>query len=103
MIKDLLVTAKQQKDERLRRWGVLYVCGCQVCWGTFLVGSRGAGGMATGWAQAQGLRSSSAAHPPTHPTAFHPARRLATSAAGAVFYSVPHAGSRLADWGWYLR
>ncbi|KAI7843159.1 hypothetical protein COHA_003143 [Chlorella ohadii] len=30
-------------------------------------------------------------------------RRLNTNAAGAVFYSVPHAGSRLADWGWYLR
>ena len=32
-----------------------------------------------------------------------PSCRLASSAAGAVFYSVPHAGSRLADWGWYLR
>ncbi|KAL4419867.1 hypothetical protein ABPG75_006965 [Micractinium tetrahymenae] len=47
VVKDMLVTAKQQKDERLRR--------------------------------------------------------LHSAAAGAVFYSVPHAGSRLADWGWYLR
>ena len=30
-------------------------------------------------------------------------RRISTAAAGAVFYSVPHAGSRLADWGWILR
>lgn len=30
-------------------------------------------------------------------------RRIAEAAAGAVFYAVPHAGSRLADWGWYLR
>ncbi|EFN53770.1 hypothetical protein CHLNCDRAFT_136410 [Chlorella variabilis] len=47
IVKDLLVTAKQQQDERLRS--------------------------------------------------------LNTSAVGAVFYSVPHAGSRLADWGWSLR
>lgn len=47
VVKDMLVTARQQKDERLRR--------------------------------------------------------LYSAAAGAVFYSVPHAGSRLADWGWYLR
>lgn len=47
VVKDILVTAKLQKDERLRR--------------------------------------------------------LNTAAAGAVFYSVPHAGSRLADFGWYLR
>lgn len=46
-MKDLLVTAAQQKDERLRS--------------------------------------------------------IATRATGAVFYSVPHAGSKLADWGWYLR
>lgn len=34
---------------------------------------------------------------------FPRSRRLYSAAAGAVFYSVPHAGSRLADWGWYLR
>lgn len=27
-------------------------------------------------------------------------RSINTNAAGAVFYSVPHAGSKLADWGW---
>lgn len=30
-------------------------------------------------------------------------KRLRSAAAGVVFYSVPHAGSRLADWGWTLR
>lgn len=30
-------------------------------------------------------------------------RALAAATVGLVFYSVPHAGSRLADWGWSLR
>lgn len=30
-------------------------------------------------------------------------RSLAQATTGVVFYSVPHAGSRLADWGWSLR
>jgi hypothetical protein len=30
-------------------------------------------------------------------------RRISEAAVGAVFYSVPHAGSRLADFGWTLR
>ena len=32
-----------------------------------------------------------------------PYQKLSKAATGVVFYSVPHAGSRLADWGWTLR
>lgn len=30
-------------------------------------------------------------------------RKISNACVGTVFYSVPHAGSRLADWGWTLR
>lgn len=39
----------------------------------------------------------------TDPSSSRSLRNISKSTVGAVFYSVPHAGSRLADWGWTLR
>ena len=46
-------------------------------------------------------RMSSASHATA--TGTEAQKQLCSAVAGVVFYSVPHAGSRLADWGWTLR
>lgn len=104
VIKELLVTAARQKDERLRRWGARRRGPAPA--GRRVPGSRrlrlpprrvlGFGGA---------CRS---ARPTPRPCALPflspmSQNRIAEAAWGAVFYAVPHAGSRLADWGWYLR
>lgn len=118
IVKDLLVTAKQQQDERLRRWAGRQLAprplaARQLCVSACRVGclqeqqGAGAGGPSSASLLLVAIaRAPCAGLPDLMPPCLlcmPVARSLNTSAVGAVFYSVPHAGSRLADWGWSLR